>query len=330
MTKTNIKSDSIQNFIFENQPARGCIIHLNNSITEILNKHDYPIIIQNLIAESIVSTLFLFSICKTKGRLTLQMIGEGELKLLSVRANTEGQIRALAQYDKDKINAKTKIKDLTDILRLGRLSVTFEPEHSKDNAYRFQSMIPVLEGSVANAMESYFNLSVQNPAKIIIQSDIKKDNKKDNKQNKTPKISAFILQYLPPASNSSNKNNKNNLNSLSKDELLEKFNELSILAESLRPDEINNTDNKVLLKKLYHNEDITIFNSKELSFYCGCSKDKMQSAIISAGKEEALAILEEQKTPDQNSEAELVVTCEFCLKHYSFNRQDVENLFIEH
>ena len=64
------------NFIFIDKPAQGMLIHLNTSLEQILDKHDYPLIIKKILSEAIISNLILFSNSKTSGSITLQFLNQ--------------------------------------------------------------------------------------------------------------------------------------------------------------------------------------------------------------------------------------------------------------
>jgi molecular chaperone Hsp33 len=301
-------TDSMQTFIFENKPACGALVHLDKALETILDKHDYPKLIEKTLSEAIISALLLFSISKQDSRLTLQFEGNdgADISFLSVSCTPDWKIRALAQYNKDcKQLNKTGTESLEVIeksLKNGKLIITFEPEKKSSSSQRYQSIVPILHGSISQAMEEYFTQSVQNKTRVFIQSDITKTKKH---------ISAFMLQFLP--STSSIKTDKI--------EDLAKFDELCIFAESLRDKELLETDNKKLLKNLFNEEDIRLFDSKEISFFCPCSKDKMEQAITNLGKEEAFKVLHE------SDNAQINVKCEFCLSEYDFDQSALEKLF---
>ena len=59
-------------------------------------------------------------------------------------------------------------------------------------------------------------------------------------------------------------------------------------------------------------------NITEPKYECKCSKERMEKALISIGKEELQSII------DEKGEAEL--TCHFCDNKYLFNRQELEKL----
>ena len=56
-------------------------------------------------------------------------------------------------------------------------------------------------------------------------------------------------------------------------------------------------------------------------YECKCSKERMEKALISIGKEELESIISEQ------GEAEL--TCQFCDNKYKFNKNELETLLKE-
>ena len=61
-------------------------------------------------------------------------------------------------------------------------------------------------------------------------------------------------------------------------------------------------------------------NEKMPKYECNCSKDKMENALISIGKEELIDILQKDK------KAELV--CHFCNKKYEFSEEELRKLCI--
>lgn len=64
---------------------------------------------------------------------------------------------------------------------------------------------------------------------------------------------------------------------------------------------------------------IKVLEKEEKPVYeCNCSKEKMEKALISIGKEELKKILQEDK------KAEIV--CNFCNKKYEFSKEELENM----
>lgn len=61
-----------------------------------------------------------------------------------------------------------------------------------------------------------------------------------------------------------------------------------------------------------------ILERKEVAFKCDCSREKVESTLISLGKEEIKKIIEE------DGKAEVV--CHFCNKKYDFSEEDLKSL----
>jgi len=73
------------------------------------------------------------------------------------------------------------------------------------------------------------------------------------------------------------------------------------------------------LHRLYHEEDLRIYDAKKIRFECTCSQEKIDNAIHSIGEEEANSIIVEQ--------GNITVDCDFCNTHYVLDSVDVASLF---
>ena len=100
MPITTSTDDCAQRFLIENQEIRGVIVHLTQSFRTILEKHDYPIEIQQYLGEIVLAAALLMETVKLDGRLTIQFQSESALKMLVAQINNEGHLRALAQWEK--------------------------------------------------------------------------------------------------------------------------------------------------------------------------------------------------------------------------------------
>jgi molecular chaperone Hsp33 len=74
-----------------------------------------------------------------------------------------------------------------------------------------------------------------------------------------------------------------------------------------------------LLKYLYVQDVVRIFEALPVTFSCTCSRKKSAEAISLIWNEEA-----EEELKGKNS---IVVTCDFCSKEYIFDRVDVAEIF---
>jgi len=75
-----------------------------------------------------------------------------------------------------------------------------------------------------------------------------------------------------------------------------------------------------LLRRLFHEETILLFDPSEVDFCCSCSRERTSAMLLALGKAEVIDIIEK--------EGEVAVTCEFCNAKYSFDRIDIEQVFL--
>ena len=84
-------------------------------------------------------------------------------------------------------------------------------------------------------------------------------------------------------------------------------------------DELLGLPARKLLHRLYHQEDMRLFEPRPVSFRCSCSPDRVGAMLRMLGLAEVRSILEERDTVE--------VTCEFCNRAYRYDSVDAEQLF---
>jgi molecular chaperone Hsp33 len=73
------------------------------------------------------------------------------------------------------------------------------------------------------------------------------------------------------------------------------------------------------LYRLFHEDGVRLFEHQALHFFCSCSRQRTERALVSLGAAEVRDIVEEQGS--------VLITCEFCDEQYQFSDQDVEAMF---
>lgn len=277
-----LQKDFIQSFLFEQSDVRGRIVRLENSIRTIMDQHDYPVFIRSILGQLLVASTLLASTLKFEGQLTLQFQGEGSLKMLVAKCSHDFNIRGLAKWDENA--EKNQLKQ--DFFS-GQLVITLE--EFRENK-RHQSIVDINHKTIAEAIEIYFLQSEQIPTKIIL-------------ANNKHYFAGLLLQKMPSHNT----------------EQINFWEHVGILAGTLKEEEFLKWDNQRLLKNLFHEENIHLYNPILIHFYCPCSKEKMENAVRMLGKKEALSTFSTQKI--------LTVTCDYCNASYEFTSQAVEQLF---
>lgn len=270
-----IRQDSMQRFIFDNHPVRGQWVRLSHVYQKVQQQRRYPPLLAKLLNEAMVGVAVLFNVAKFHGRLTLQFLSDGPLKLISVRCTHDLKMRGLIDWQGEFATAE----QVAEALRQGTLSLTYEPELAGE---RYQSIVPVESDSIAAAIEHYFIQSEQLPTKLRIASD-------DNA------VVGLLLQLMPDES----------------DRKAMSWEHVTTLADTLENDEMLSHDNETLLHRLYHQDTVRVFERQSVAFGCNFSPEKMENAILSLGKEQAMQIVKEEGRID--------IRCEFCGRNSQYD-----------
>lgn len=274
--------DQSQRFLFDKHPIRGQYVSLDESWARIVMQSGLEGRALTLLGEALAAMVLLVDTLKIKGSVILQVRGSGPLGLLVVEANSENQIRGIAR----------QASEITDEMDLAQ---TFGSEYfvitiKTDGAEPHQGIAPLQGANFADALEHYFATSDQLGTRFWLACD------KDN-------ISGMLLQKLPGKA---------------ADE--DAWNSVVMLADTLSAQELKLAELESLLYRLFHQEEIRLFDSNPLEFYCSCSRERTGAMLLTLGKTEVFEVLEQ--------EGDVLVTCEFCNQHYRFDSIDVEQLFL--
>jgi molecular chaperone Hsp33 len=93
------------------------------------------------------------------------------------------------------------------------------------------------------------------------------------------------------------------------------------IAATLKAEELLNLPAQELIHRLYHEEDIRLFDAQAIVFQCACSRENVGRMLQMLGREEVASILVER--------GEIEVHCEFCNERYVFDVIDAEAVFVE-
>jgi len=156
--------DRVVAFTIPERHARGRVTRLGPVLNEILSAHAYPPVIERLLAEALTLTALLGSTLKdAEGQMTLQAQTQGGIVSLLVCDYKGGELRGYVQYDAERLAMLGKNPSLYALFNKGHLAVTFDQALSKE---RYQGIVPLDGGSLAEAAESYFLQSEQIPSLV--------------------------------------------------------------------------------------------------------------------------------------------------------------------
>jgi len=168
MTTPATDLDRTVNFTIPARHARGRVARLGPVLDRILAAHAYPAPIERVLAEALTLTALLGSTLKdSNGQLTLQaqtpaQRGEGIIRLL-VCDYKGGELRGYVQFDADRLAELGENPSLYALFNQGYLAITFDQAVTGE---RYQGIVPLDGGSLAEAAENYFDQSEQIPTLV--------------------------------------------------------------------------------------------------------------------------------------------------------------------
>lgn len=280
--------DSLHRFLFEQAPIRGELVHLDAAWRSVVDRHDYPEVLRNIMGELAAAAVLLAATLKLNGSLVLQIMGKGAVKLLVVECSGDMQLRATAKWSGELLQS-----NFAELIGDGQFVITLDP---KDGGQPYQGIVDTVGASVAEIMQNYMSQSEQLETHMWLAA---------NGQH----AAGLLLQKLPDADN----------HSASID--ADAWRRAVILADTVKQDELLQLPAKSLIQRLYHEDDIRLFDAQGVTFNCTCSSEKVAKLLHMLGRVEIESILEERGS--------IEVHCEFCNQRYEFDKVDAEMIFID-
>lgn len=271
--------DQLFRFTFEQLGVRGEWVQLAASWRAVLERHHYPPTVRTQLGQALASVLLLSGTIKFKGSLILQIQGEGPLGTLVAQATDDRTIRGMAHWQGEVPDAA-----LSEVFGAGRLVLSADK-----GGERYQGVVGLEGERLADAFEAYFRQSEQLPTRLWLAAD-------------GERAAGLLLQRLPAEHGDD-----------------EDWSRIGILAETVSDAELLGLPAEELLRRLFHEERVRLYEPEPVAFRCRCSVERIKSALRGMGRDEVEDIIAEQ--------GEIRAHCEFCNREYRFDRVDVEHLF---
>lgn len=286
-TPTSPLADSLHRFLFEQAPIRGELVHLDESWRSVIERHNYPDKLRDMMGELTAAAVLLAATIKLKGSLILQIMGKGAVKLLVVECSGDMKLRATAKWSGDLTQGS-----FADLIGDGQFAITLDP---KNGTQPYQGIVEINGECVADILQNYMKQSVQLDTHLYLAAD-------------GLHAAGMLLQKLPETDDHTTQQDTDN------------WERAVILAATLKFEELLSLSSKTIIERLYHEDDIRLFDAQKVSFSCSCSRDNVARMLQMLGREEADSILAERD--------EIEVHCEFCNQRYEFDKVDTEIMFV--
>ena len=224
-----------------------------------------------------------------KDLLTLQIRGDGPGRGLTVTADSLGRVKGypLAADVILPANSQGKL-DVSGAMGSGILSVIRDMGMKEP----YVGQTPLQTGEIAEDLTYYFAASEQVPSSVGLGVLMERD-------NTVKQAGGFILQLMPDTEEAVVARLEENLAKVSS--------VTTLLEEGNTPEQI--------LRLLLEGLDVELTDTLETKFFCNCDKSRVEKALISIGREELQAMIDEGR--------EIEVNCQFCNRHYVFSVEEL-------
>ena len=318
MTAQNIAwDDTVLPFQLDLADIRGRVARLDGVLDQVLKQHNYPPVIEALVAEMALLTALIGQSVKLRWKLSLQVRGKGPARLIATDyygPSEEGEparIRAYASYDADRLDHAA---DPFSQIGEGYFAVMID---QGEGMLPYQGFTPIAGGSLSACAETYFAQSEQLPTRFMLTFG----------QSQIPGASlhwragGVMVQHMPSIGGTRDVaaeagsgeggllthadilSGQDNENWTRANTLLATVEALELIGPSVSP-----TD---LLVRLFHEEGPRVFDVQPVRFGCSCSEDKVR---------QAMSIYSAKDIRTMTTETGVVTAdCQFCSAHYELD-----------
>ena len=287
--------DIAQRFSFDELDARGCYVRLIESINDIQAIHHYPASLAALLNEFAASAVLLRDSVKLNGSLTIQYRAstpsDSAVSMIIADCSYEYGIRAVCEFDMEKLPANVDKLDLRHIASNATLTITISPGEGQ----RYQGVVAIESATLSDCLQDYFLRSEQLPSRFEIHADAEQ-------------VIGISIHAMPEQ------------DSEIVETLKDDWQRLNMLVDTLTVEEMQQLDSQTLLTRLFHEEQCRLYEEKPVKFFCDCSRERSAAAIQSLGNAEIEALMQEQEV--------VTIDCHFCFQRYEFNQQTLKDLLI--
>ncbi len=230
-----------------------------------------------------------------KDLLTLQIKGDGPLRGIMATSDAKSNVKGYVYEPGASVPSKYPGKlDVSGAVGKGYLSVV------KDIGMKepYAGQIELVSGEIADDLTYYFTKSEQTPSSVglgvLIDVDLS-----------VKQAGGFLIQIMPDAQDGAIDLLEKNLQTLSPI--------TKMLEDGLTPEAI--------LETIFKGMELSVLEKTPTRFYCNCTRQRVEKALISIGLEELHKIADEDK--------EATLHCHFCNKEYHFDENELRALIRE-
>ncbi len=232
------------------------------------------------------------ALLKTGQRIALKFEGNGPLRKLLIEADSEGAVCGCAgnpAAEIEPLNGKWNVAEL--IGKAGFLTV------SKDigvGGQPYQGLVQLVSSEIGDDLAYYLTESEQTPSAVGLGAAL-------DENGQIAVCGGFLVQALPKA------------DQVALEKIMQRLSALPPISSML-----TESGPEAILREIFGDIPYTVLETHDIFFRCGCSREKVERALITMGAKE----LKDMQSKDNGA----AVTCEFCRKTYSFDSNNLDQL----
>lgn len=291
-------TDQLKKYLFEDRSVRVQAVRLHETWLQAQEHQQYPPVIQRLLGELMAAAALLAANIKFDGSLVLQIQGSGPIALLVVECQSDLSLRSTVKIrEGHDMPTEGTMQSLLNANDGGRFIVVLDPQRKVPGQQAYQGVVPIEGETVAEVLQHYMKASEQLDTRLWLQAD-------------GQHAAGLLIQRLPDHGGT-----------VSEDESTNTLERAIIMADTLKANELLQTDIDTMIHRLYWEETLISFEPQPVRWHCTCTRERVASMLRSLGEPEINDILAERGLVE--------ITCDFCGKPYEFDPIDCSGLFAD-
>lgn len=263
-----------------------------NLVGELQRRHDMMPTATAALGRTATVGAMMGYMLKGSERLTIQVKGDGPIGQIAVDANASAEVRGYVDHPHAHLpsNSQGKLDVAGVVGTSGEIYVT------KDLGLRepYRGSVPIISGELAEDFTLYFADSEQTPSAVGLGVLVDTD-------GSVLHAGGFIVQVMPGLSEERLSQLERSINAMP--------HVTALLDQGETPES---------LLQFIVGDEVTIHDRIEPVFRCKCSRERVESTLVSLGSQELRNLI------DEDGKAE--VHCHFCNERYQFSGEELEEL----
>lgn len=304
-----VDDNIIQPFRLEKSNVRGRMVRVGSVLDQIIAQHNYPPPVASLLSEVVTLCLLLSSMLKFEGIFTLQIKGDGPVRLLVADVTSRGEVRAYAGFDEAAVKKSAKRKQDTEhhyyhLLGKGYIAFTVDQGGAE---HRYQGIVELKGSSILESVQHYFTQSEQIRTAFRLAV---------HPQDALLRTGAIMIQQMPEDDAGKGGENESEVG-------IEDWTRAVILLGTCTEGELLSPvlHSADVLYRLFHEDGVRVYSPTHVRFKCRCSRKKVTDVLKTIPRAELEDICDKEE--------KVSIKCEFCSEEYIFSDNELDEIYGE-